>query len=115
MGESPWKFESSRPHQTVFRQNEFSPSGGQSARSGAVLRPSRPLVSATEVRRRWHIANFPQLFARSLRSQKARLNRAGAGSQLGEGFLGQAEQLVLLAPARRGRHFQQMLAIESIR
>ena len=36
MGESPWKFESSRPHQTVPCKTWFSPSGAPCLRSGAV-------------------------------------------------------------------------------
>ena len=38
MGESPWKFESSRPHQTVPQGNQISPLSGLPVKNGAVLR-----------------------------------------------------------------------------
>ena len=41
MGESPWKFESSRPHQIFFPDIRTWPSGTLLSESGAVLRNSR--------------------------------------------------------------------------
>ncbi len=38
MGESPWKFESSRPHQKDIREHQSPPSGALSRRNGPILR-----------------------------------------------------------------------------
>ena len=63
MGESPWKFESSWPHQTVLQADIISPSGTWPAQSGVVLRALAALKFCTEARDALQARNFANKIA----------------------------------------------------